>query len=172
MKLLRESLVMDPEIIDNFLPSSQFEKIQSYMIGDGNFPWFYNNGIVDEDDGLSQLIHLFYHPKGTISRCYSLILPILTKLRVSDIYKIKANLIPRTAFRRKTRYHIDGDGLWKWKKTAILYLNTTNGYTSFKGYRNVKTVANRMVIFPNEMEHRAVTCTNKKVRSVINFNYE
>ena len=142
------------------------------MIGDGNFPWFYNNGIVDEDDGLSQLIHLFYHPKGTISRCYSLILPILTKLRVSDIYKIKANLIPRTAFRRKTRYHIDGDGLWKGKKTAILYLNTTNGYTSFKGYRNVKTVANRMVIFPNEMEHRAVTCTNKKVRSVINFNYE
>ena len=111
MKLLRESLVMDPEIIDNFLPSSQFEKIQSYMIGDGNFPWFYNNGIVDEDDGLSQLIHLFYHPKGTISRCYSLILPILTKLRVSDIYKIKANLIPRTEFRRKTRYHIDGDGL-------------------------------------------------------------
>ena len=172
MKLLRESLVMDPEIIDNFLPSSQFEKIQSYMIGDGNFPWFYNNGIVDEDDGLSQLIHLFYHPKGTISRCYSLILPILTKLRVSDIYKIKANLIPRTAFRRKTRYHIDGDGLWKGKKTAILYLNTTNGYTSCKGYRNVKTVANRMVIFPNEMEHRAVTCTNKKVRSVINFNYE
>ena len=163
---------MDPEIIDNFLPSSQFEKIQSYMIGDGNFPWFYNNGIVDEDDGLSQLIHLFYHPKGTISRCYSLILPILTKLRVSDIYKIKANLIPRTAFRRKTRYHIDGDGLWKGKKTAILYLNTTNGYTSFKGYGNVKTVANRMVIFPNEMEHRAVTCTNKKVRSVINFNYE
>ena len=172
MKLLRESLVMDPEIIDNFLPSSQFEKIQSYMIGDGNFPWFYNNGIVDEDDGLSQLIHLFYHPKGTISRCYSLILPILTRLRVSEIYKIKANLIPRTAFRRKTRYHIDGDGLWKGKKTAILYLNTTNGYTSFKGYRNVKTVANRMVIFPNEMEHRAVTCTNKKVRSVINFNYE
>ena len=163
---------MDPEIIDNFLPSSQFEKIQSYMIGDGNFPWFYNNGIVDEDDGLSQLIHLFYHPKGTISRCYSLILPILTKLRVSEIYKIKANLIPRTVFKRKSRYHIDGDGLWERKKTAILYLNTTNGYTSFKGYRNVKTVANRMVIFPNEMEHRAVTCTNKKVRSVINFNYE
>ena len=44
---------MDPEIIDNFLPSSQFEKIQSYMIGDGNFPWFYNNGIVDNDDGLA-----------------------------------------------------------------------------------------------------------------------
>ena len=163
---------MDPEIIDNFLPSSQFEKIQSYMIGDGNFPWFYNNGIVDNDDGLYQFIHLFYQPNGTVSRCYSLILPILTRLRVSEIYKIKANLIPRTVFKRKSRYHIDGDGLWERKKTAILYLNTTNGYTSFKGYRNVKTVANRMVIFPNEMEHRAVTCTNKKVRSVINFNYE
>ena len=136
---------MDLVVIDNFLSSSQFEKIQSYMIGDGNFPWFYNNGIVDNDDGLYQFIHLFYQPNGTVSRCYSLILPILTRLRVSEIYKIKANLIPRTVFKRKSRYHIDGDGLWERKKTAILYLNTTNGYTSFKGYRNVKTVANRMV---------------------------
>ena len=55
--------------------------------------------------------------------------------------------------------------------TAILYLNTNNGYTEFKSGDKVKSVSNRVVVFDSNLKHRTVTCTDQKTRIVINFNY-
>ena len=57
-------------------------------------------------------------------------------------------------------------------KLNSLSLNTCNGYTKFKKSGKVKSVANRMVIFDSNLEHQGVTCTDKKRRVVINFNYD
>ena len=40
-----------------------------------------------------------------------------------------------------------------------------------KSGKIVKSVANRMVIFPSDLEHAGFSCTDKKVRVLINFNY-
>ena len=56
--------------------------------------------------------------------------------------------------------------------TAILYINTNNGYTKFKKGGKVKSVANRVVIFDSNLEHMGYACTNEKRRIVVNFNYE
>ena len=48
----------------------------------------------------------------------------------------------------------------------------TAGWTQFKKGGKVKSVANRMVIFDNNLLHAGVTCTDEKCRVVMNFNYD
>jgi len=55
--------------------------------------------------------------------------------------------------------------------TAILYMNTNNGYTKFEDGTKVESVANRMITFPANMKHSGTSCTDEKTRVVINFNY-
>ena len=42
----------------------------------------------------------------------------------------------------------------------------------FKKGGKVKSVANRMVIFNSSLEHTGFSCTDEKIRIVINFNWE
>ena len=55
---------------------------------------------------------------------------------------------------------------------AILYLNTNNGGTKFEDGTFVKSKANRAVIFPQHIKHAGVWCTDRKLRYVMNLNYE
>ena len=71
-------------------------------------------------------------------------------------------------FHKRGGYHSD----WPNVTTAILYVNTNNGWTQFKSGGRVKCVKNRVVIFDSNLEHEGVTSTNEKVKVVINFNYE
>ena len=73
----------------------------------------------------------------------------------------------KTIFNRSSGWHHDLDNM----TTAVLYMNTCNGWTQFKKGGKVKSVANRMVIFDNNLLHAGVTCTDEKRRIVVNFNY-
>ena len=35
----------------------------------------------------------------------------------------------------------------------------------------VESIANRMITFPSNMKHTGTSCTDEKIRVVINFNY-
>ena len=106
----------------------------------------------------------------TYSNYYSVFIPVLQKLEAKKSFRIKANLLSRTFFHRKSAYHRDISQIGE-HQTAIYYLNTNNGWTEFKKGGKVKSVANRIVIFDSDLEHRGVTCTDEQRRVVINFNY-
>ena len=55
--------------------------------------------------------------------------------------------------------------------TSIFYVNSNNGYTVFEDGTKVESVANRFVSFPANMKHKGTSCTDEKIRVVINFNY-
>ena len=57
-------------------------------------------------------------------------------------------------------------------KTAVLYLNTNNGYTKFKTGEQVESVENRLVLFDGNVQHAGTTCTDKRYRAVFNLNFE
>ena len=54
--------------------------------------------------------------------------------------------------------------------TAVYYINSCNGYTYFEDGYKVKSVANRIVIFPRDTQHSGTTSSDS-YRQVINFNY-
>ena len=78
----------------------------------------------------------------------------------------------KTFFHRSSDYHVDLTNGPIGQKTAILYINTCNGWTQFKKGGKVKCVENRMVIFDSNLEHTGFSCTDQKRKVVVNFNYE
>jgi len=156
------------EVIDNFLPPYQFGLIQSTLMGP-NFEWYYNDDVAYNDDGRYQFIHGFYKDSWK-SDNLSLLDLALQKLDVKKLYRVKANLNPRTVFHRNTGYHVD-EAKVGLHKTAVYYINTNNGGTKFKKGKMVNSCANTMVIFDSHLLHAGITCTDEKRRVVINFNY-
>ena len=58
-------------------------------------------------------------------------------------------------------------------KTSILYINTNNGGTQFRGNSEiVKSKKNRLITFPTFTWHRGVWSTDAKLRFVLNMTYE
>mgnify|MGYP001174452880 CR=1 FL=1 len=161
------------EVIDDFLPSNQFEQISINLMGN-DFPWYWNNSVNDrtEKHEHGQFTHGFFD-YGADNPWRSLYGQLLEDFIVSFTWKkmirIKANLIPRTPTNIFSGYHVDQNFP---HKVGILYINTNNGYTQFEhDGSKVDCVANRMVFFDGDMRHSSVTATDQYNRVVINLNY-
>lgn len=163
-------------ICDNYLATEDFLRIKNTMLS-LDFPWYYHpfidlapyqEGYTDYQDNF-QFVHYFYaggFPRGNNMQ---LLDPITTKINPSALIRVKANLLTRTEQIRKNKFHVDF--LLKKSKTAIFYVNSNNGKTIFESGQEVDSVENRLVIFDCNLAHTGTTCTDEKVRCVINFNY-
>ena len=158
------------DIVDNFLPEDVFNPLFD-LLSSWNFPWYFNDFIVDENYSLDnyQFTHTFINSSRDIvtTPFHSFISPIINKLGVKKIKRIKANLNPRTSTHEEGGYHIDMQDC----TTSIFYLNTNNGWTEFKGGDKIGCVQNRIITFNSNMMHTGYTCTDQKRKMVINFNY-
>jgi hypothetical protein len=165
------------KIIDNAISVENLNIIQEIMLGCA-FPWFYNTHTIDEhtSSGLNdfQFTHQFYVDANRYgypeSNHFNIIKPILEILKCRILIRAKANL--RVVAPEKDMvagWHRD----YEYKsKTAIFYVNSNNGYTMFReSGKKVESVENRLVVFPTELEHCGVSCTDNKQRVVINFNF-
>ena len=115
--------------------------------------------------------NVMYDNMQPLTKEFNLVLDIINnpKFKIVSLVKVKANLNPRTTEIVKHGFHIDCDYLHC--TTAIYYANTCNGFTEFEDGTVVKSVENRFVTFPSSLRHTGTTCTDKKARVVVNFNY-
>ena len=163
----------DIEVFDNFLEHELFKKISDKII---NSQWSYSDLIISLDKRICdeldnhQMYNMIYSDDEPKSDMFHLIRGIMMngKFNFKSLIKIKANLSFRTTEKIIHGYHVDGPYECK---TAIYYLNTNDGCTMFEDGREVGSVANRLVIFNSQLAHTGTTCTDQKIRSVINFNY-
>jgi hypothetical protein len=127
--------------------------------------------------------HLFYAGSVPISSFIEQLNPILEILNPVSLWRIKANLLTKTPTIVENEFHHDIDSfddenrktifpkkLEQWT-TSIFYVNSNNGYTKFEDGTKVESVANRMATFPANLKHTGTSCTEKKTRVVVNFNY-
>ena len=157
------------KIIDNFIDDKSFKSISETMFG-VEFPWYYNSvkSSVDDDKNF-QFTHIFFSEQTIKTPEWKLIVPIIEKLEVKDLIRVKANLTPKKDTNYKYPMHTDTD--LKSHKTSVFYVNTNNGGTIFQNGKKTKSKANRLVEFDSHQSHAGVDCTDQKVRVVINFNY-
>ena len=159
------------KVIDNFLSPQEFAPIKQYMMS-ADFPWYYNETVdyIDENTNKFQFVHNFIQlEEGQISNSLRALSPLLNKLDMRHLLKLKANCNPRGDGSNIGNYHIDV-GV-PTALTAVYYINTNNGGTEFKNGEFVKSLENRIVIFDSAMAHRGVSCTDAKVRVLTNINY-
>lgn len=165
----------DITVIDNALKLEDFKNLQETLF-DAYFPWYYNSGVVyDSESNLDnyQFTHTFYAKFSPSSDFCAHLDPILEFLKPCSLIRIKANLLTKTEEHIEHGYHVDIPYLKEGQKstTAILYMNTNNGYTKFEDGCLINSVENRLVLFDSSIMHTGSTCTDEKVRIVINFNY-
>jgi|TARA_A100000172_G_C2964255_1_gene83622 hypothetical protein len=156
------------KVIDNYLKSDEHLKLKSIMESD-EFSWFYNSEKIRGDKGLfkSQFVHVFYKDDSVNSNFFNYLHPILKKLKVLSLIRVKANLNPISHKLIKFGKHVDQ---YHKCKGALYYLNDNNGYTMI-GKNKVESKSNRIVLFDANQNHYGTNSTNCNNRIVINFNY-
>ena len=157
------------KIIDNFLERGQFSSVKNLMFSD-KIEWYYEEHMVENDPGCFS--HCFYDFNRIKSNYFENFEPVLLKLEVKSLIKIRVNLYISQKEIYESEWHEDFP--YDNSKTAILYLNTCNGKTALKtkeGIKEVDSIENRMLVFPAKTEHKMISQTNTKRRIVVNFNY-
>ena len=163
------------EIIDNFLSKEEFENIKNFMES-VDFPWFYNDHKVIRGDGQFQFTHTFFtntNDKVKNSSWLDMWNNYIYKINAKECYRIKANMNIKTISHEPSLWHNDlKHNINCPRKTSVFYINDNNGYTEFRNGDRIESVANRAIIFDNNLEHRGVSHTlPDHYRIVVNFNY-
>tara|TARA_B100000965_G_C19243686_1_gene605535 strand:+ start:119 stop:616 length:498 start_codon:yes stop_codon:yes gene_type:complete len=163
------------EIIDNFLSEEEFKNIKNFMES-SDFPWFYNDHKVISGDGQFQFTHNFFtntNNKGKNSAWLDMWNNYIYKIKAKECYRIKANMNIKTISHEPSLWHSDlKHNINCPRKTSVFYINDNNGYTEFRNGDRIESVANRAIIFDNNLEHRGVSHTlPDHYRIVVNFNY-
>ena len=162
----------ETKVIDNFLPPELHEQIKSRLLG-GDFPWFYNNTKIYDADPDNphnfQFTHLVYDDYVPHSPLWEGLDPIIRYMNAQAWVRIKCNLTTRTEEIYTYGMHQDIDDFVG--VTGVYYVNDNNGYTVFDDGEIIHTKANRLVLFDSRRIHTGTSCTDEKVRCVINFNY-
>ena len=157
------------EVKDNFLDKDTLVKIQKVVLADF-FPYYYNDYKVEKRDQNFQFTHILFKSYYNQSNYFPNFVTILDQLKCKSLVRMKLNLTPRVEHITPFNYHVDiQDNLDC--KTAVFYLNTTNGMTLFKTGETIKGIENRIVIFNSGLKHAGTSHTDKKVRLVLNINY-
>lgn len=166
------------KVIDNFCDAEEWKRLQEAF--SEQFEWTIGN-ILDESDLMCdkeynhQYVHGIYR-MAPQSKYYDYILPIIAKLNVRSLVRAKLNSVCRENEIITHGFHIDmnfpespegQNGC----KTAIIYLNTNNGFTIFEDGTKIESVANRCVTFPVNYRHSGTTCTDVFRRVALNLVY-
>ena len=155
------------KIIDDFLSKEDFTTLYNTFLGPC-FDWYYNPFV----DYSNQIFDVFdldnYHFVHNFSNDDFSLKSIVKKLNIKELVRAKSNLSTRTEKIIERKFHIDVPDV----QTGILYINTNNGWTEFEDGTKVKSVANRLVTFDSNINHRGTTCTDSKVRVVLNLNFK
>ena len=181
------------EVFDNFLSKEDFAKIKELPL---KLDWKFLDHKVDALDGHCQFVHLFYNKNDTDKKSsfYNLLSPLIDKMNIKVLTRIKANLTLKSNSIVQYTMHVDESNIlgtlgsfvnkdnnnelqqlinnsFDNLKTAIYYLNTNNGKTVFENGQEVQSKENRLVVFSGKLLHAGTTHTDTPYRSVINFNY-
>jgi hypothetical protein len=166
------TLLKDIVKIENVLSEEELSKITSFLTHNDT-PWYYLNtmvtGIEDRYPFFGHTAYINWKPNSAL---FSLILPILNKLKPTSILKIQANLVLAKENHFTSGWHTD----FKYRegKTAIFYVTDSNGITVLQTTEEKvenKGIKNSLIIFPMQTEHQLISQTFPPERIVINFNY-
>jgi hypothetical protein len=160
------------KIEDNYLDKDYFKSLEQVFFGN-HFQWYYQDTVAfkAEDKNIDNFyfVHQFYKYPRILSDRFDLLEPLLNKLRAKALVNIKINMYPKTEQIFKHNLHKDQNYD---VKSALLYLNTCDGYTYFKEEdKKVASVANRIAHFNSGKEHHSTTTSDQRVRITLNINY-
>lgn len=175
---LIQDIPMDYKIIDNFLDKKDFNVLQELMMSN-KFAWYFQPSITYFKDDLrtnqnskykGYFCHVMYDSNEvfTTQEGWKTLQPLLNKLNIKALIRIKVNLFNRTPKIIKHELHTD----YEYKqKGCVFHINTNDGATILEDGTKIESVANRAVILDTTKPHASTTTSNQDRRININLNY-
>lgn len=162
--------MIDYDLKKNFVDEKVLKDINFHLTSN-MFGWFVQPKITDNTIELYNfcLSHTFFEDNRINSDYFIIIKPLIDKIKMSKLFRLKANLYPRTDRIIEHGKHIDYDVEGK---TALFYVNSNDGFTNLNDEIKIKSIANNLVTFDNLVLHNSSTCTNEKYRLAIVINYK
>lgn len=157
------------EIIDNFLDQQTFDVLQKTIISK-DFPWYYHDNIVKDNENInyktSLFAHIIYNNYQPQSTAFNLIKCIIDKLDIKALIRIKLNNYSKTESIEYHAPHIDYNYS---HKGAMFYINTNNGFTIIDN-QEINSVENRLVKFDPSKLHSSTSSTDvNRINMIINY---
>ena len=165
------------KVIDNFLDEEYFDTLATLFTDkekteNVGMPWYFQSNITGYhnvvEDNIFYMTHMLYDGDMPMSPFYDNLIPLLKKLDLKCLIRVKGNLYPNTETPHEHPMHTDYDFP---HSGAILSMNTCDGYTKLKDGTKIDSVANRILLFDASNEHCSSTTTNVPARINININY-
>jgi len=160
------------KIIKDLLSKKDFKVVQDSLMSE-DFPWYYRDKETGRKEDGEYFSHNFYrHSIGGRSQWYYVVEPILSRLNISTLLFIRANLSINKNVPLHSRFHTDLKD--PNATTAIFYVNTNNGMTLVQtsdGVIKSPAEENKIIIFNAQTFHHSVRQTDTKQRIVINFGF-
>tara|TARA_R110000851_G_scaffold50049_1_gene119951 strand:+ start:689 stop:1159 length:471 start_codon:yes stop_codon:yes gene_type:complete len=154
------------KIKENFISQKDFENLSSVIIS-SHIPYYFKNNVAHKGDKDFYFTHELFNEKKEKSRYFDLMIPVLDKLKISTLLRVKVNCFPSTKKIIKYGEHVD----FPFKHNgAIFYINTCDGGTWIKD-KFIQSISNRILLFDSNKPHQSTNCTDKKCRFNININY-
>jgi hypothetical protein len=158
------------KILDNFISKEELSNICDIIMG-VDFPWYFQekiNTLHSKIDTSFYFTHLVFINNKVNSDFFNLFLPVLAKLDIKSLIRVKINCYPCTDKIKENEPHKDYEYD---HKGVVFYFNTCNGYTKLNDGTKIDSIANRALFFNPAVPHQSTTCTNSKARFNMNINY-
>ena len=173
------------KVYENFLTEPELTPFEIIRSKYRSFAWYFSEVISEEylrfvkDDFINfQFCHTLYSDFSQQSSFFSLCEPILNKLKVKALQRVKFNLtFPTQKPTHLGTYHNDcyRDGKVDTTSTiAVFYPFKNNGKFLVKENDTEYTIdnkANQLIVIPNTLEHLGISNTDNVPRYALNIVY-
>ena len=158
------------DLKENLIDEKYLKDIE-LMLTSNVFNWYIQPNVSIGTDELYNfyLAHTFFGDDKINSDQFVNMMPLIGKIKMSKLFRLKANLYAKTDKIIEHAKHIDYDTPGK---TAVFYVNDNNGFTNLNDETKIESKKNRLLTFDNEILHNSSTCTNCKYRLTVVINYE
>jgi hypothetical protein len=158
------------KVIDNFLDKNDFLIIKN-TLESHDFPYYLQKEINeqhDKNDLSCYFTHLLFSQDKGYSNYFNIVEPLIQKLKVKALIRVKVNLYPKTEKIENHKTHKD----YPYKHKGVLFsINTNNGGTILGDNTKIDSIENRILFFDPSENHNSTTTSNSKFRVNININY-
>jgi len=160
-------------VTDNFLDPQYFAQLQTVFMSNEVVPWRLEPFVSNYGDEVNPYEHyfvcpIFYGLEVVEPKLHKLLMPLYQQLNVKALGRVRALCYPNQGQQIVHGKHVDSDSSIK---ACVFYLNTNDGFTEIENEGKVDSVENRALVFDGSIPHNSATCTNDKVRLVLNINY-
>ena len=161
------------QVTEDFLQEEYYDHLNE-IITSTQFPWMFQKRVAnigedpEEDLNHYYFVHSLFFQNKVESPLYDDFLYLFQSLNVQFLHRARVLMFVNQGEQYVHDRHVDHTTNCK---TALIYMNTNDGFTDFETGERVESVKNQLLLFDGSIPHSSSTPTNTKERLLLSVTY-